>query len=165
MIAKRNRAQIGRNASGSSISEFGPALGLLLICFFFPAVDMISLGVSYGCCQLLNQTQVHEASLLNWNQGTTAYTTVTQTIPNQWQTNGFGQFAKVAGTVDTSISFLTGQKGSDGVTDKIVAVHTTVTCNPFLPIPVPVLNVPGLNGPMTFTITAERPMENPDYGQ
>lgn len=170
MITQRHGRRAKRSAAGATISEFGPALGLLIICFFFPMVDMLSLAVSYGCCLVLNEAQVHEASLLNWNDGTSnAQDTVTKTIPNSWTTSGFGQYVKMVGTPQTKVFFRQGQTGTmsggNQFTDKIVMVKTTVTSSPFLPIPVPVLNVPGLNAPMTFTIAAERTMENPDYAQ
>ena len=34
-----------------------------------------------------------------------------------------------------------------------------------IPVALAVFKCPGLNGPMTFTIASERPMENPDYAQ
>ncbi|SRR5579885_138280 len=158
----------GRNTRGSSISEFGPALGLLIICFFFPLVDMLAMAVSYGCIMVLNMSQVNEASLLNWTDGTTnASDTVTKTIPGNWVKSGFGQYVRVAGSPQTKVYFRQGQTGTmsggDQFTDKIVMVKTTVTCNPFLPIPVPGVKAPGLNAPMTFAVSSERTMENPDY--
>ncbi len=35
---------------GHGMAEFGPALGVLLIAIFFPLVNMLSLGVTYGLC-------------------------------------------------------------------------------------------------------------------
>jgi hypothetical protein len=66
------------------------------------------------------------------------------------------------GSPVTTITYRNGETGSDSVTDKTVTVTTTVICTPFLTIPMPYINVPGLNGPMTFSIMSERPMENPD---
>ena len=155
----RKKRRGARNAYGGSISEFGPALALLLICFFFPLVDLISIGISYCSCMLLNDLQVHEAALIPWKKAKSATGPVRHDIPLEWMDAGVGKFVKVQLPIKTKVSYRTGQAG-----DKIVAVSTTVTCSPFLPIPVPVANVPGLNGPMTFNITSERTMENPDYG-
>jgi hypothetical protein len=75
-----------------------------------------------------------------------------------------GKFVKTSGKPNTVISYRPGETASsDGVTDKLVSVTTTLTCNPYLPIPFPAINVPGLNAPMTFSVSSERPMENPDY--
>lgn len=74
-----------------------------------------------------------------------------------------GKFVKTVGRPDTAISY----RGSDDPkagSDKTVIVQTTVQCNPFLPLPLPVVNIPGVNGPMTFTIVSERAMEEPDNG-
>ena len=44
----------------------------------------------------------------------------------------------------------------------VAVTHFTDEIYFVLPIPLPFANVPGLNGPMTFSIQSERPMENPD---
>lgn len=161
-IAYKKKA---RGIRGSQMAEFAPALMIILICFFFPMVDMLSLAVSYGLCMVLNYNQVHEASLLPWNSATSAGGVVQKAIPDQWL-NGMGRFVKIVGYPQTNVTYRTVQTGGGkNPDDKIVIVSTTVVCNPFLSIPLPVLNVPGLNGPMTFTVVSERPMENPDYGQ
>lgn len=164
MITERSKGRTGRKQRGSSITEFGPAVGLLLICFLFPLIDLLSMGVSYGCCMVLNNIQVHEASLTDWHKQPSADTAIKTNVMQQWKNSGFGHFVKMSGDPVTLIGWRNGVKDENGIQDKIVAVKTTVTCNPFLSIPVPVVNVPGLNGPMTFTISSEHPMENPDYG-
>jgi hypothetical protein len=165
MTGKRKRAQYRRNAKGaSSIAEFGPALLVLLICIFFPLIDMLSVALSYGLCMVLNYNQVHEASLLPWQDATNPTGSVEKGIPDVWL-GGMGHFVKVAGPPITSVTYRHGQKGTDGVIDKIVIVQTTVQCSPFLPIPIPWVTAPGLNAPFTFSVASERPMENPDYGQ
>ncbi len=159
-----SKAKLRRN-SGSSLSEFAPGLIVLVICIFFPLVDLLSLFVSYGLCMVLNYNQVHEASLIPYTDATNASGTVMQGIPQQWA-NGMGHFVKMTGNPVTVISYRNGETAqSDGVTDKLVSVTTTVVCNPWLPIPFPVVQVPGINAPMTFAVSAERPMENPDYAQ
>jgi len=165
MTGRRKRAQFGRNAKGaSSMAEFGPAMLLLLICIFFPLIDMMSLALSYGLCMVLNYNQVHEASLLPWQDATSPTGTVQKAIPDQWL-SGMGHFVKVAGPPATAVTYRKGATGSDKITDKIVIVQTTVQCSPFLPIPLPWITAPGLNAPFTFSVASERPMENPDYGQ
>jgi hypothetical protein len=137
---------------------------ILLICIFFPLVDLLSLFVSYGLCMVLNYNQVHEASLIPYKEASSPTGTVMQAIPQQWE-DGMGKFVKMTGEPVTVLSYRTGESQPDGVPDKLVSVTTTVVCNAWLPIPLPVVQVPGLNGPMTFSVTAERPMENPDYAQ
>ncbi len=165
MFMTREMVRVRRRSTGSSIAEFGPALWLLLICIFFPLLDLMSMLVSYGCCMVLNNIQVHEASLTKWTDAMSSTGPIIKALPDQWKAAGFGQYVKMVGDPQTTVSYRQGQTGSDQITDKIVIVQTTVTCSPFLPIPIPAVNVPGLNGPMTFNIVAERPVENPDYGQ
>jgi hypothetical protein len=110
---------------------------------------------------VLNYNQTHEASLIPASQATSPSGTVMQGIPNQWL-NGMGHFVKMTGSPQTTITYRPGTTGTDSVQDMIVTVTTAVICNPFLTIPLPFANVPGLNGPMNFSITSERPMENPD---
>jgi hypothetical protein len=168
MHTQRKQARRGRNAKGGSgMAEFAPALMVLVICIFFPLVDFLAIGLSYGLVRVLNYNQCHEASLVPWGQATDSGGTVMQGIPNQWG-GGMGHFVKMSGDVNTVITYRNGEhstdSGNSNVQDKVVQVATTVTCNPFLPIPFPsgVLSVPGMNGPFTFTVFSERPMENPD---
>ncbi|MDP3506989.1 MAG: hypothetical protein Q8T09_03290, partial [Candidatus Melainabacteria bacterium] len=150
-----------RSARANSMVEFGPALIILLICIFFPLVDMLAVALAYCNGQVLNSNQVHEASLVDWHEAVSPNGTVCKGIPDQWL-NGMGKFVKVSSPPSTLISYRDGES-TTGVTDKIVSVTTTLACTPFLSIPLPVFNIPGLNGPMVFSITSERPMENPDY--
>jgi len=158
--------QIRSQSGASGMSEFGPALGVLLIAIFFPLIDLLSVCVSYGLVVVLNNNQVHEASLLPYTDAGNPTGAVMKGIPDTWS-NGMGHFVKKEGNVVTQVGYRVGQKSSDSgnkdIIDRIVRVTTTVKCSPFLPIPLPVANVPGLNGPMLFTVSSERPMENPDF--
>lgn len=123
-------ASLGRRAKGSAIAEFGPALGIILIFFFFPMIDFLSVGMSYGFCMVLNYNQVHEASLLPASKAMDPSGAVLKTIPAQWM-SGMGQFVKMSGGPQTTITYRDGLEGADKVTDKIVTVTTAVVCNPF----------------------------------
>lgn len=160
VIGKQKR--YGRKASGTSLSEFGPALMILFLCFFFPLIDTMALGVSYGAVQMLNSNQVHEASLIPSGKALAPNGSIKQGIPAKWMA-GMGQFVKMQGQVATTVSYRNGTT-IDGVTDKIVTVTTTVVCRPFVPVfPIPGINIPGMNAPFTFQVTSDRVMENPDY--
>jgi hypothetical protein len=136
---------------------------VLLIFFFLPLLDVMCVGISYALCIVLNTNQVHEAALLAASVAQKQDSTVKKGIPDEWL-NGMGKFVKIVGYPNTQISYTAGQTetGADQITDQIVTVSTTVVCSPFLPIPLPLVNCPGLNGPMTFQISAQRQMENPD---
>ncbi|MCA9802146.1 MAG: hypothetical protein KC777_09175 [Cyanobacteria bacterium HKST-UBA02] len=139
------------------MAEFPVVMFVLLLFFFFPLIDLISVGVSYGLCGVLNSNQAREAALIRFDDAAKPDGLIKKGLPDDWL-GGMGKFVKIVGYPQTDIGYRDGQSG-----DKIVSVATTVTCSPFLPIPFPVASVPGLNGPMTFTIVSERPMENPDY--
>ncbi len=159
--------EILRNKFGDSIAEFGPALFVILMFLFFPMLNMMSIGVSYGLGMVLNYNQVHEAALLPSADALSSSGPIKKNIPEQWQA-GMGQFAKLSGNPITNVAYRDGTTGlgsgagQSDTTDKIVKVQTTITCNPFLPIPLPIANIPGVNGPMTFTLASEALMENPD---
>ncbi len=155
-----------RNKFGDSIAEFGPALFIVLMFLFFPMLNLISMGVYYGLGMVLNYNQVHEAALLPAAEADSNSGPVKKSIPEQWQA-GMGQFAKLAGKPETNITYRAGiaepgsSTGPEESTDKIVMVQTTIKCNPFLPLPLPI-NIPGVNGPFTFILASEALMENPD---
>ncbi|MBZ0187523.1 MAG: hypothetical protein K8F91_14845 [Candidatus Obscuribacterales bacterium] len=139
------------------MTEFAVGMGVLLLLFFFPLVDLLSIGVSYGLASVLNSNQTREASLLRASDASDLNGIIRKSLPDQWL-NGMGKFVKIIGYPETFISYRNGEEG-----DKFISVATTITMSPFLKVPFPVVDVPGLNGPMTFTIVSECPMENPDY--
>lgn len=149
-----------RGNRGSAITEFGPALGILLICFFFPLLNMLILGVSYCLCMVLNYNQVHEASLVHMNDAVSLTGPVCKDITDQWLA-GMGKFVKSQGYPHTVVSYRDGQT-TGNVTDRIAVVQTTVVCHPMLSIPLLGATVPGLNAPMAFSLSSESTMENPD---
>jgi hypothetical protein len=170
MIMRKQHSARGKHMrserGASGMSEFGPALMVLLIAIFFPLIDLLSVCVSYGLIVVLNNNQAHEASLLPYTDAGNPSGTVMKGIPDTWL-NGMGHFVKKEGAILTQVGYRAGQKssesGNNAITDRVVRVTTTVKCTPFLPIPLPVANVPGLNGPMVFTVSSERQMENPDF--
>ncbi|MFN8550412.1 MAG: hypothetical protein U0103_02890 [Candidatus Obscuribacterales bacterium] len=158
----KRKFKVNRENKGVSIAEFGPALIVLLIFFFFPLVDLLAVGLSFGICTVLNSNQLHEASLERWQDAADPNGTVMKVIPTTWA-RGMGRFVRASGAPQTTVGYRDGDKNSDDQIDKVVKVETSVRCNPFVPLPIPVANIPGLNGSYTVTISAEKTMENPDY--
>lgn len=164
------RALNRRRQKGNALSEFGPAILVLLIFIFFPLVDLLAVVLAYAVCMVLNFNQVHEASLIPMKDAAQNNGTVKKGIVDQWL-NGMGRLAKLDGYPVTDVSYRQGLAATssgngdpnNGVVDRIVNVSTTVKCKPFLNIPLPGINVPGLSGPMVFELRSERTMENPDY--
>lgn len=133
--------------------EFGPVLFILLFFFFFPMVNLIGLGVSYGACATLNDLQVREASLQPSNLVFNPGGQVQKAIPDQWMAS--------IGRLVTEASPKTVVRYTTGVgTAKNVVITTTVSARPFLAIPF-FCSIPGLGAPVDFTVTSERVVENP----
>jgi len=156
-----SRAKV-RNCHAGTIAEFGPALFILLILIFFPVLDLLSICFSYGVVKLLNQNQVHEASLIEAKQANDPAGIIKKGIPDQWQQAGFGKFVNVAGRVQTDVSYRDGLASEGKATEKFVIVKTTVVCNPLVFVPFPIAKIPGLNTPVPMVATSECPMENPE---
>lgn len=160
VLQNRRPTSLKRGNQGSAITEFGPALGILLICFFFPLLNMLVLGVSYCLCMVLNYNQVHEASLVHMNDAVSLNGPVCKDITDKWLA-GMGKFVRAEGYPQTTVSYRDGQT-TGNVTDRIAVVRTLVVCQPTLSIPLFGASVPGLNAPMAFSISSESTMENPD---
>lgn len=143
-----------RSTRGSAITEFGASLWVLLLCFFLPLIQIVSLLVSYACCYVLNNMQVEQAAVLPASQ---TGTIVNTQLPQQWQKGGLGIFANCSGTPKTQVSYSTtaspaGQvKGPAGN----VTVTTTFTI-------LPMIQVPYLSGPLVFSISTQREIEDPN---
>jgi hypothetical protein len=157
-----SRLKTKRGTRGSSIAEFGPAMFVLLLLIFFPVLDLLSVCFNYGIVALLNYNQVHEASLLPSEKANDPSGPVKKEIPDAWRHTGMAKFIKVVGNPETTISYRNGQSNGDSTSDKIVILKTTVVCEPFVRIPIPIANVPGLNASVRLSATSERQMENPD---
>ncbi len=151
-----------RNRCGTAISEFGPALFILLLVIFFPVLDLISICFAYCIVMVLNYNQTHEASLLASEQANDRNGTIKRGIPDQWMKTGLGRFVKVSGFPATTVSYRNGLDNQDSTTEKNVVVSTTVDCDPFVFIPIPIAKIPGLNSAFSLNATSERPMEDPD---
>jgi hypothetical protein len=161
-VTEHRRAKV-RNIRAATLAEFGPALFILLLLFFFPVLDLVSICFAYGVVKVLNNNQVHEASLVPAEQAQDPNGMVKKGIPAQWHDSGLGKFVNVAGRPVTEISYRDGISGGDASsTSKYVMVKTTVVCNPAVFVPFPIVKVPALNSPVPLHIESERPMENPE---
>lgn len=158
VLSKPNR----RNKhGGTSLAEFAPALIVLLIFIFFPVLDLLTVCFDYAVLMVLNYNQIHEAALIPSEQANDPVGVVKKGVVDQWQ-KGMGNFVKLSGSPQTTVSYADGSQRDDKTLDKVVTITTNIDCNPFVPVPVPGLTVPGLNAPMTLSVTTQRPMEDPD---
>lgn len=150
----KSTKRLRRSQRGATTSEFAPALFILLFLCFFPFLDLLAIGVTYGLGYTLNAAQVREAALLPYQEARdNPDGPIIKTIPQKWRNSGLGAFAKVDGPIGTRVSY--GTVGSD----RTVTVSTRMTVRPFLTIPL-IPGVPGLSAPVTFSWSSERPMED-----
>ncbi len=145
-----------RNKRGSAISEFAPALFLLLVVAVFPVLDLIFDGLGYCACVTLNNLQLREAVRVPKSVASNPQGSVQQDIPNSWRNSTFGGLAPLMADPNTQVSY-------DIVAGTaVVEVATSVSVRPLLVVPF-FPNVPGLSAPMSFTITSSRMLENPAF--
>ncbi len=153
-----------RKSSGSAITEFGPAVGIVLLVILFPLIDLLGMTVSYGCVWYLNHLQSREAALtLRVRNGALAPNSQAEsnqaiaTVATNWSRSGLGQFAK-AKSISQSVSLVSDPSAGNAAVGS-ASVTTTVRVDPFLTIPFFVA-VPGLNQEITFVLTSTRPVED-----
>ncbi len=151
----RPRQPESRRKTGSAITEFGPALFILLFCAFFPSVDLIGVGLSYLACTSLNDLQLREAVRIPKSQCIDPRGPVQLLIPTNWQPTVMGGLGRTIDPPVTEVSYAPGKV-------VYVTVSTTFTIHPLLTIPF-FPKVPGLGAPFETTISRSRVLENPAF--
>jgi hypothetical protein len=144
-----------RSDEGSSLAEFGPALGILLLSVFFPLLDLIMVGFAYCQCMTLNSLQLQKAAELPAAAAQAPNGAVFQALPDAWQHTGLGAFVKLTEPPTTAIAYQDARGR-----DRYVIVSTTFSVSPFLNIPI-IPGIPALSAPATFTISGKRVVEDP----
>lgn len=146
-----------RTTRGSSIAEFGPALYVLLLCLFFPLLDMVVLGLQYCACAQLVSLQAQKASEIPKKDATSATGPVRGQLPDAWCATGVGKFVRTVNRPQTEILYNSVDKR-----EQYVSVNTKFEVPPFLLIPI-CPGIPGLGAPSTFTISTQRLLEDPEH--
>ena len=162
MLSVRKSRRL-RVRQGAALSEFGPALFLVLIFGLLPVLDAIFIGIDYASARYLNELQLREAQKLPKSNATSGSGTVMLTIPDEWRHGLLGSSANPDQPVITQIDYKPvpwQPVGSNQTIDFwFVTISTTVSFRPFLKIPF--FNaVPGLGAPITFSVAGRRPVEN-----
>ena len=142
-----------RSNSGSALSEMPPALFILVFFALFPVFNLISMGITYCSCTLLNNLELREAARTPNSQLIANLSSLQQS----WQTSPVGQYAGLVCPPETDVSY-SNNKGSD----TYVTVSTVFTAKSFFNIPF-FKGVPGLGAPWTYTIAGARVLEDPSY--
>ncbi|MBX3074503.1 hypothetical protein KF707_02925 [Candidatus Obscuribacterales bacterium] len=147
---------------GSQLAEFGPGLLVLFVSTFFPMLLLMAVAVNYGAGYLLNNIQIREAAVSKRDEVESATGNVKKVIPEQWKTSGLGQFANLTEFPQTEVSYVPGQKDSEGRQDMIVRVKTTIKPRPMLANMPFIPGIPGLTSESVFIYENEAVIENPD---
>jgi hypothetical protein len=146
-----------RRAHGSSIAEFGPVLFIILVVVLFPMIDLVALGLTYNCGNMLNAWQLRESAVTRATLARNNTGPIKKTIVDSWRTKGIGAFAKVdPASISTKVNYASAGVGND----ISVEVVTKMTADPFLPVPF-FVKVPGLNESVPFQYSTQQLLEDP----
>ncbi len=159
------RRRVRRNASGNQISEFGPAVILLIIVMLVPLFIMVYIGFGFCCGWYLNYMSARAVALSKRNDAAVDQALTLQEAA--WNDSGLPKFAgatclKNGGPAPAYARTVAAIRlNTDTDTpfelDDFAVVHTLVEVNPFVNIPYHA----GI-GPFTFRYRCERPIEEYD---
>jgi len=157
----KNRKKL-RTCTGSAISEFGPALFLLLVIIFFPMLDLMAIGFQYGLGYYCNSTVCREMSVrtaADISPGSPSSTVATQVF-NNINSTGITSFLGITSQnqLSSTATFIPATAPTPGQPPQMVLCTTTMTVSPFISVPW-FQPIPGLNAPMTFTFASSRQRE------
>jgi len=145
--------QIKRRQNGSAIAELGPALFVILLSAFFPLLDLIAMGVSFGSVWYVNNLCTSQLCLARQSQ----MQSVIDTVDNAFVQTGIAQFIGISdpSAIHHQVSY-NNTPGSGA--PPTVLCTTTMSTKPLVSIPffAPIV---GLNTPISFTASTERPRE------
>ena len=152
-----------RSQQGTALSEFAPALFLVFILGLLPVIDAIFIGIDYASARYLNELQLREAQKLPRSKCIDVNGAVLQGIPHQWRQSLLGGLVSSDQSVATQVDYKPvpwQPVGSNQTVDFwFVNISTTISFRPFLNI-LFFKGVPGLGGPITFSVVGRRPVEN-----
>lgn len=141
----------GRNRSGSTIAETGPALFLLLIVILFPLIDLMYMGLAFGIVWYLNYLEVRELAV----RDPAETSQVLQEVDGVFISQGIGKFV---GLSTAGIAHPLPSKATRQGTPVTVTCTTQATIKPFLTLPF-LMPVKGINAPITFSVSSNRIQE------
>jgi len=156
----RAKSESTRGKRGSAIAEMGPALFVLLVIIFFPMIDLMEVGAGYMMAQSFHDSMLRAIAVSQPTGGTQDPSIQTQAtaisnVTNSFAGSGFASFLHVQAT-DLQVTNVTYLPSAANPTT--VQVSTSVSVAPFISIPY-FSPVPGLNAPVIFTSTSQRPQE------
>lgn len=132
-----------RKATGSAITEMGPALFVLIILIFFPMLNLVQIGVAYALANTYHQYISREVAFRRPEDAQLAINRVN----TETDAGPLFQFVRLRRTGNPTVRFLN-TAGAVIATAPVgglaeaqrraitqVRVTTTVECNPYFTIP------------------------------
>lgn len=144
---------------GSGTVELAPALVIIFIVILFPMLDLLYLSLAYASGWYCNHLVVREVACRVPDTNTTNPGSAAWDATKAWADTGLAKFIGAnVNSVQNTVSYTMppNPTPTDGPVSCTVA--TQVTVQPFLPIPF-FMQVEGLNKPVIFSFSAERPQE------
>lgn len=142
-----------RRQSGAGLVEYAPIMTILFLFVGLPLLDLVFVGYEYCAVSLLNQAQ--EASTRPPEQAVDPQGAVQTVVVSRWR-SGAGRFVKIIGNPSTVVTFEQDATSRRSGARPKVKVQTTVVCEPLINYPLPWLQVPGLNCPMSLSVSSAR---------
>lgn len=148
-----------RRSRGSAITEAGPALFLLLIIIFFPLLDFLEMGAAYIFSSIFHDYMIRELAVSAPPGATdSAIQTKDQAITKITQNFKDSTFYNFLKMTPSDLQVNNVQYLPDSNNPSVVQCTTTCRVQPFISIPW-WGTCPGLNAPVSFTQTSQRPQE------
>ena len=141
---RRRHTRISSIESGSTTADFAPVLFVIFIVFFFPMLNFIGLTWAYGMCWYFNYTISHEIA----RSKKIHQPAIVSHAVDRLTSSGMASFL---GIKPGGIKVLP-PAYDDTSQPPTVQVTTSLTAKPFISVPW-FGPVPGLNAPMTFTVS------------
>ena len=146
---------------GSGTVELAPALIVIFIVILIPMLDMLYLALAYASGWYCNHLVVREVACrdpivtpppANTSGSAAGDATVA------WANTGLAKFIGADSNAVVNTMFFTANKIDPTAGPVSCTVTSVITVQPFLPIPF-FMQVDGLNKPVKFAYSAERPQE------
>lgn len=137
-----------RNQQGNQISEFGPAIFILIIMMLIPMMVLVYVGLGFCCGWYLNYMSTRGAAVVRKADIPNALAAQ----QNAWYQSGLPKFTGATVLSNTAVRI----NNDADPEDDFVKCTTVVRIQPFVSIPM----VP--MGPFDFTYNGERPVEEYD---
>lgn len=148
---------VRRTYRGSAMTEFAPALFIVLLGLFFPLMDLVAVGIQYQICSQLVALQAQRAASCPKKDAVSAEGPVRGQVVKAWQETGMGKFLSLQEKPVTEVTYA--KIDGDKVNEDVI-VKTKFLVAPFLMIPI-LPGVPGLGAPSEFVISSKRLLEDP----